>query len=378
MHALHNNQIIHRDIKPANIFITENNIIKIGDFNVGKFNADNLAQTKIGTPLTMSPEVLNSKQYDFKADIWSLGCVIYEMATLHPLFDAACEAALYGKHSKKTIVVPSDKKLECFLRKLIKYRPEKRPSCAEILAMEEFKRFRKEDPEKNNSFRQRIHKSKTSTRVPSLINLSISKDLSMRKNMHKSPTTAKLRRKSEIGNKTPINDILKPIFKFSYEGNSKKPEISPEISPEKKSFRNNLSRDFSFRLIDVSDIPSESSKNLCMKNIAGLKAASTPKIISKIFNKFPISFTNKAQQLNYTDKKIALRNTNDKKSLQALHAPRSRQAAGVYLNEVYAVKPSSIHRKKSVGSFHVSSLITPKPLSKISSQKKVFIQLTSK
>ena len=57
LQALHENNILHRDIKASNIFIMENNIVKIGDFNIGKEFSETLVATKIGTPITMSPEV---------------------------------------------------------------------------------------------------------------------------------------------------------------------------------------------------------------------------------------------------------------------------------------------------------------------------------
>ena len=84
---IHHNKLIHRDIKPANLFLTEDKIVKIGDFGVSaerKLGGD--FQTKIqketlmiGTPLYMSPEVFAHQPYGSKIDVYSLGCTLYEL-----------------------------------------------------------------------------------------------------------------------------------------------------------------------------------------------------------------------------------------------------------------------------------------------------------
>lgn len=84
--VLHEHSIVHRDLKPANIFLASENKIKLGDFGLARtVNALNLAETYAGTPFYMAPEVLQlrstSEKYDFKADIWSLGCIVYELIT---------------------------------------------------------------------------------------------------------------------------------------------------------------------------------------------------------------------------------------------------------------------------------------------------------
>lgn len=83
---LHDMKILHRDLKCANVFISKDNTYKLGDLNVSKVTQSGLCQTQTGTPYYTSPEVWSDKPYDAKCDIWSLGCVIYEMAALHPPF----------------------------------------------------------------------------------------------------------------------------------------------------------------------------------------------------------------------------------------------------------------------------------------------------
>jgi serine/threonine protein kinase len=83
---LHEKGICHRDIKTANTFIAEDGSIKVGDMNVSKtLNKGNL-KTQIGTPYYMSPEIWQNRPYDASSDIWSLGCLIYELCALQPPF----------------------------------------------------------------------------------------------------------------------------------------------------------------------------------------------------------------------------------------------------------------------------------------------------
>ena len=85
MNYLHDNNIIHRDLKSANIFITKKGILKIGDLNISKFTLNGLARTQLGTPYYCSPEIWDDHAYDQKSDVWSVGCIIYELCTLnHP------------------------------------------------------------------------------------------------------------------------------------------------------------------------------------------------------------------------------------------------------------------------------------------------------
>lgn len=83
---MHVKKIIHRDLKPANIFIMKDGTYKIGDLNISKVLKNGLAKTQTGTPYYTSPEIWNSRSYGNKVDIWSLGCVLYEMATKRPPF----------------------------------------------------------------------------------------------------------------------------------------------------------------------------------------------------------------------------------------------------------------------------------------------------
>ena len=87
---LHSKNIIHRDIKLLNIFMTKDKIIKIGDFGMSKIienKLDLLDLSNVGTPLFLAPEIVKKDNYDFKIDIWALGCSLYELANLNPPFN---------------------------------------------------------------------------------------------------------------------------------------------------------------------------------------------------------------------------------------------------------------------------------------------------
>lgn len=87
---LHSMKIIHRDVKPANVFVDCDGNIKLGDVGIVKIMKTYMmfAQTQVGTPVYMCPELLKRERYDNTADVWSLGCILYELMTLEPAFTA--------------------------------------------------------------------------------------------------------------------------------------------------------------------------------------------------------------------------------------------------------------------------------------------------
>ncbi len=79
------------------MFLFKDGTAKLGDLNVSKVAKKGLGYTQTGTPYYASPEVWRDKPYDVKSDIWSLGCVLYEMITLKPPFRAEDMEGLYKK-----------------------------------------------------------------------------------------------------------------------------------------------------------------------------------------------------------------------------------------------------------------------------------------
>jgi NIMA (never in mitosis gene a)-related kinase len=90
MKHVHDRKILHRDLKSQNIFLTKRNFVKLGDFGIARVlsHTKSAAKTVVGTPYYLSPEIIESKPYDFKSDIWSLGVLLYEMIALQPPFNA--------------------------------------------------------------------------------------------------------------------------------------------------------------------------------------------------------------------------------------------------------------------------------------------------
>ena len=134
--TLHELNILHRDFKSANIFLFKEGTAKIGDLNVSKIITKGLGNTQTGTPYYASPEVWNNSPYDLKSDIWSLGCILYEMLTLNPPFQADDFDGLYkkvmsGKYNKINSRYSED--MNELLKLLFKVDPKERPNCDEIL-----------------------------------------------------------------------------------------------------------------------------------------------------------------------------------------------------------------------------------------------------
>ena len=134
--ALHDLQILHRDLKSANVFLFKNGSAKLGDLNVSKVAKRGLGYTQTGTPYYASPEIWKDLPYDNKSDIWSLGCVLYEMITLHTPFRAKNMDALYkkvlgGDIGKLPEQFSDD--LNQIVQLLLKVNSNKRPNCNDIL-----------------------------------------------------------------------------------------------------------------------------------------------------------------------------------------------------------------------------------------------------
>jgi serine/threonine protein kinase len=105
--------------------------------NVSKIAKNGLLYTQTGTPYYASPEVWKDKPYDCKSDIWSLGCVIYEMATLKPPFRAEDMDGLYRKVIKGAYAKVGDhysKQLAAVIKMMLQVTPANRPSADALLS----------------------------------------------------------------------------------------------------------------------------------------------------------------------------------------------------------------------------------------------------
>src|SRR5271157_348951 len=108
----HQNGIIHRDVKPANIMISATNAVKVMDFGIARAIADSgnsVTQTAavIGTAQYLSPEQARGDPVDARSDVYSLGCVLYEILTGEPPFTGDSPVAVAYQHVREDPVPPS-------------------------------------------------------------------------------------------------------------------------------------------------------------------------------------------------------------------------------------------------------------------------------
>ena len=137
---LQDHHIMHRDIKLANILLTheDDNIseIRVADFGFARFLDENsFAATQLGTPLFMAPEIFNNEQYSFKADVWSLGVLSYEILTGMPVFVCRTLAQL-KKLQQDDIITPEhlSESAMSFIKTMLTYDHKQRPSFQELRA----------------------------------------------------------------------------------------------------------------------------------------------------------------------------------------------------------------------------------------------------
>jgi len=152
---LHDRRMLHRDLKPQNIMLDSQGHVKLVDFGFTKLLAANqLAMSVVGTPLYMSPELLRKQGYDDRTDVWSLGCIFYELLTLSPPFGGRSWEDLSYNILNKVPPSPSTEKYSSDLitvinRMMIKD-ARQRPSLREIMKMPEFAshflKYKKVDP----------------------------------------------------------------------------------------------------------------------------------------------------------------------------------------------------------------------------------------
>ncbi|KAH3765104.1 NEK protein kinase [Pelomyxa schiedti] len=134
---MHNNRILHRDLKTSNIFMCDNMIVKLGDLGVAKLLKSALTTTQVGTPYYISPEIWRKMPYNSKSDMWSLGCVLYEMMTFQHPFNASSPKELSDKilRGRYPPIYGYSRDLTLFVELLLNVNANARPSAKQILGM---------------------------------------------------------------------------------------------------------------------------------------------------------------------------------------------------------------------------------------------------
>jgi len=140
IHYLHNLDppILHRDIKCSNILVALDCQVKIADFGCSKSSMQTLSKSIFGSIPWMAPEVINASGYGRKADIWSFGCVLIEMATASApwgKFDNKMAAMAKIGLSNATPPVPAALTQDCqnFIRKCVQRDKVRRPQSGELM-----------------------------------------------------------------------------------------------------------------------------------------------------------------------------------------------------------------------------------------------------
>ncbi|XP_029111513.1 serine/threonine-protein kinase Nek3 isoform X5 [Scleropages formosus] len=143
---IHDQRVLHRDLKSKNIFLASNGAVKLGDFGSACVlkSSEAYAYTYVGTPYYVSPEIWDSKPYNNKSDVWSLGCVLYELCTLRHPFQAASWKSLILKVCRGAYPpLPSHLPYELhhLIKHMFKTNPRDRPSLNTILTSHRISRL---------------------------------------------------------------------------------------------------------------------------------------------------------------------------------------------------------------------------------------------
>lgn len=130
------------------VFLGKDNSVKLGDFGLSKMiKSHDFASTYVGTPYYMSPEICAAERYTLKSDIWSLGCIIYELCAREPPFNAKTHYQLVQKiKSGKYPALPDcySPELSSTIRECLRVNPDERPCTFDLLQLPIMRLMRKE------------------------------------------------------------------------------------------------------------------------------------------------------------------------------------------------------------------------------------------
>ncbi|CAH0604587.1 unnamed protein product [Chrysodeixis includens] len=137
LYYLHSHRVLHRDLKPQNVLLDCSGCAKLCDFGLARImtNATHILTSIKGTPLYMAPELIEEKPYDHHADLWSLGCIVYELIAGQPPFCTMSIWQLVRMIRHKPVQWPSfiSTDARSFLQGLLHKDPMKRMTWPEIL-----------------------------------------------------------------------------------------------------------------------------------------------------------------------------------------------------------------------------------------------------
>lgn len=149
---LHSKNVIHRDLKSQNVFLSQEGHVRLGDFGLCRHaprRLGNSTLTHAGTDCYMAPEMLSSSRYGKPADMWSLGCILYELCTgqfmweLDGILGALVmkDSHMVQKFVQKEIAPAVGSELKMLLKRLLNVNPASRPTATNCIRKKLFKRW---------------------------------------------------------------------------------------------------------------------------------------------------------------------------------------------------------------------------------------------
>ncbi|XP_026675406.1 serine/threonine-protein kinase PLK1-like isoform X1 [Ceratina calcarata] len=134
---IHSQRVVHRDLKPGNMFLSEQMIVKVGDFGLAtRLDGQCRRVTICGTPNYIAPEVLYKQAYSYEADVWALGCILYALLVGQPPFDTATLKETYARicsnHYREVDGTMASRNGQDLIRWLLQPNPELRPSLEKV------------------------------------------------------------------------------------------------------------------------------------------------------------------------------------------------------------------------------------------------------
>jgi len=302
---LHKKGIVHRNLKSKNILLNNQRLVKISDFEECCFVGDNneMIIGQAGTPFYTAPEIWEDEPYNYKCDIWSIGCIIYELASLTLPFKGDTINSLYENiMSKKIKPIPDfySEDLKKIINYMLIYDPSKRPSIDLLL---NYPRIKEESAKlKDIYIKYKINKNSSNSK--NKVNTQIIKELTTDSNPNDTNRESYSGLKKPIKGKPQFNESLKNKNIYSKSAYSKKASntIKQDINDLYKNNTNKINEAIIYKTFKERKEP-----NLIENKLKNSKCHSKKKE-SNSFNEFSNISTSHMQvpSLTQINKKVGL------------------------------------------------------------------------